>query len=193
MIKKLQIGLLIKQNVYFFWSVYKTIEQGVKLSQNKLIKLVWSVSCRAHLKSIFSISRVLFFKKTDVFSQFPCFENNNKFHLDSWSFGANFLKIKSRTINLTIFRKILIIFKILFSEFFFSSLWRAWNCDHFFLLQFFSNSAQLAVRAFCPKWTPLTSALVKVIDVAGLKFKYSYMLRYDLRNQLEMFFFSKIW
>ena len=117
--KKRQIGLLIKRNVYFFWSVYKTIEQGVKLSQNKLIKLVWSVSCRAHLKSIFSISRVLFFQKTDVFSQFPCFESKNKFHLDSWSFGANFLKIKSRTINLTIFRNILIIFKILFSEIFF--------------------------------------------------------------------------
>ena len=27
----------------FFWSVYKKIETG---GQNKLIKLVWSVSCR---------------------------------------------------------------------------------------------------------------------------------------------------
>ena len=29
MIKKLQIGLLITRNVYFFWRDYKTIEQGV--------------------------------------------------------------------------------------------------------------------------------------------------------------------
>ena len=43
----------------------------------------------------------------------------NKFRMDSWRFGANFLKIKSQTINLTIFRKILIILKILFSEIFF--------------------------------------------------------------------------
>ena len=45
---------------------------------------------------------------------------------------------------------------------------------HFFLLKFFSNSAQLAVRAFCPKRTPLTSALVKVTDVAGLNWLCPY-------------------
>ena len=75
--------------------------------------------------------------------------------------SKNFFLIKTNFSLDTIY------FQNCFSRKFFSPLKR-WNCDHFFLLQIFSNSAQLAVRAFCPKWTPLTSALVKVIDVAGL-------------------------
>ena len=118
-------------------------------SQNKLIKLVWSVSCRAHLKSIFSISRVTVFKKQIFFTISVFWESKNFF------------------IKTNFFLRYHLFSKLFFSKFF-SPLRRAWNCDHFFLLQIFSNSAQLAVRAFCPKWTALTSALVKVIDVAGL-------------------------
>ena len=59
--------------------------------------------------------------------------------------------------------------KIIFFSNFFSLLCREGYSEHFFLLQLFSYVARLAVRAVCQKIPPVTSALVKNSDVAGLR------------------------
>ena len=137
----------------------------------KLINFVWSVSCRAHLNSI---SRVFFFSKSRCLFRISVLSGKGLKVMKITYWPENFDQTSNFFINKIFCRDTWKKLKLLFFDFLYTTV----NSEHFCLLQDFSYSARLVVRAVCQKIPPVTSALVKNSDVAGLSDHVRYFVPY---------------